>query len=118
MQIRLSSDKYEIIDSGQVFLFEKNKNLRLEVDAEDDFDFVIELRFYENESVNREIRQNIENGQILLSCYNFNREGAGLKFPVEVATIRGKKLYFMFWSDLLGEESRRVFYTFFYENSK
>lgn len=64
MQIHLSSDKYDIIHSGQVFLFEKNKNLRLEVDTEDDLIFTIELRFYENESGDQEIRQNINENQI------------------------------------------------------
>ena len=83
MQIHLSSDKYDVIDSGQVFLFEKNKNLRLEVDTEDDLIFTIELRFYENESGDQEIRQNINENQILLSCYNFHKMGAGLKTPVE-----------------------------------
>ena len=92
MQIHLSSDKYDIIHSGQVFLFEKNKNLRLEVDTEDDLIFTIELRFYENESGDQEIRQNINENQILLSCYNFHKMGAGLKTPVEVATVKGKKL--------------------------
>ena len=115
MQIHLSSDKYDVIHSGQVFLFEKNKNLRLEVDTEDDLIFTIELRFYENESGDQEIRQNINENQILLSCYNFHKMGAGLKTPVEVATVKGKKLYFFFWSDLIAGESRSVSYTFFFE---
>ena len=43
MQIRLSSDGYEVIDSKQVFLFGKDKDLHMEVDTEDDFVFSIEL---------------------------------------------------------------------------
>ena len=49
MQIHLSSDKYDVIHSGQVFLFEKNKNLRLEVDTEDDLILAIESCVFEKE---------------------------------------------------------------------
>lgn len=118
MQIRLSSDGYEVIDSKQVFLFGKDKDLHMEVDTEDDFVFSIELRFYDTSSGKREIKQEVNDHQILLSCYNFEEMGAGLKAPVEIATVKGRKLYFFFWSDLISGNARKVSYTIFYEKQQ
>jgi len=118
MQIHLSSDGYDIINSGQVFLFGEDKDLKLEIHAENDFDFFVILNFLEDTSEEYRIEDKIVENTIYLTCINFRNDGTGLTKPVSIATIEGRALYFLFWSYLEGKEGERVRsvkYTFFYE---
>lgn len=115
MQIQLSSDNYDIVACGQAYLFGMDKNFRIDVKATDDFSFSIVLNFCEKQSGDQKIDQKIDGNELRLTCINFKNTGSGVKKPVKIATVDGKKLYFTFWSFVDGEESRSVRYTLFRE---
>lgn len=117
MRISLSSGKYDIVASGQAFLFSKDDNFRIEIQAENGFAFSLLLNFRENESGKQDIQAKTNDDEIVLTCLNFKSTGAGLKEPVKLAEIDGRKLYFIFWSYLDGKASRSVKYTFFAEKT-
>lgn len=116
MRISLSSGNYDIIASGQAFLFSKDSDFRIDIQANREFTFSITLNFTEDESGNRDIQVKTDCNDIVLTCINFENSGAGIKEPVEVAAIDGRKLYFTFWAYLEGAASRSVKYTLFKEN--
>lgn len=116
MQVRLSSGGYEIISSGHTFLFGKERSLKIDVSADNDFEFSVVLQFQEDALAEQRIEKEMVGNTILLSCVNFLDSGTGLNAPVCIAEIDGKGLFFMFWSYLEGKEKvRSVKYTFFYE---
>ena len=109
MLVSLSSGKYDIVASGQAFLFSKDKDLRIDIQADNG------LNFIENESVEQDLQLKTNDREIVLTCINFANTGAGVKEPVKVATISGRNLYFIFWAYLEGTVSRSVKYTLFSE---
>ena len=96
MQVKLSSQKREIISYGTVFLFDENGELTLNINAENSFELVLTIDFVEDISRNREIETNILENHLEITCINFAATGTGLMTPLEIAIIDGKKLYFMF----------------------
>lgn len=118
MQISFSSDHYDIVAHGQTYLFDKDKDLTIDIAAVNDFAFSIVLRFSEDPSGEQKIGRKITEHEIELSCVNFKKNGTGLIAPVRIAEIESKGLYLLFWSYLEGEsgqEVRSVRYTIFYE---
>lgn len=118
MQVNLSSDNYYIISNGTSFLFGKDKDLTIEITADNGFQFTIAIEFKEEESgIYRIDKKNSEN-KIQLLCFNFEESGVGMREPVQIGTIEGKKMYLIFWSHLDGEygkKVRSVQYTIFLE---
>ncbi len=117
MQVKLSSDKYDIVDHGCVFLFEEDKDLTIDVAAED-FSFSLTIYFLTEETKEQKIEREITGNKIIYKCFNFADVGTGLKNPIEIAQIEGKRLYLIFWSKLEGEKepkTRSVQYTLFCE---
>ncbi len=120
MKVKLSSLKYEIISNGTVLLFDENADFTLKIDDEQGFKFDIILMFKFDESGNKVINRKIINNSIEMTCMNFDENGTGTSIPIEVATIKGKKMYIAFWSYLDGDvegqkKSRSVKYTLFIE---
>lgn len=120
MQVKLSSQKREIISHGTVFLFEENGDLTLNIDAENSFELVLTIKFAEDISQKRRIETNLSENHLEIACINFTTLGTGLTAPLEIAIIDGKKLYFMFWAYLEGNEenktkARKVEYTLYSE---
>lgn len=115
MKIHLDSNNYDIIDSGQIFLFKEDENIILTIDTEDDLIFMIEFRFIKCNLKKIELKSSVDDDKILLECYNFPKQGAGLLEPVHIATIKDKKIYFLFWSDLMSGGIRKVSYTLYGE---
>lgn len=116
MQVYLSSGDYDIINSGYVFLFGKDEDLKIDIDAENGFKFALILKFRKDDSVEKKIEKEMIDQTIILSCINFRNNGTGLASPVNIATVNGKELYFMFWAYQEGEdEVRGIKYTLFYE---
>ena len=115
MLISLSSGNYDIVSSGQAFLFSKDKDFRIDIQADNGFSFSLILNFIENESDKRDLQVKTNNNEIMLTCVNFESAGAGLKEPFKLAEIDGRNLYFLFWSYLEGKASRSVKYTLFAE---
>lgn len=118
MQINLSSDGYEIVDSGHVFLFDENKDLKLDITADNGFSFSVVMIFLKDSSGKQEIRQEVQGNTLHLSCMNFRDKGTGLIAPKKIAEIEDRGLFLMFWSSLHGDMNgrvRSVRYTLFYE---
>ena len=117
MLISLSSGNYDIIASGQAFLFSKDDDFKIEVQADGEFTFAILLHFAEDESGKQDIQVKMNHDEILLTCLNFENAGSGMRKPVKLAEVNGKSLYFIFWSYLEGKATRSVKYTLFAEKT-
>lgn len=120
MQVKLSSQQYEILDHGTVFLFAGNSDLTLDIIADDSFEFILSLNFTEDISRARSLETEILENRITLTCINFSSDGTGLTVPMELAVVNEKKIYFMFWTYLEGNEdgkprARKVEYTLYSE---
>lgn len=120
MQVRLSSQKREIISHGTVFLFDENGDLTLDIGVENSFKLILTINFAEDISHKQRIETNLSENHLTIECINFAAEGTGLTTPLEIARIDGKKLYFMFWAYLEGSKekkskARKVEYTLYRE---
>lgn len=118
MHVNLSSGGYDIVDSGQVFLFGEDKDLKIDIITDDHFQFSVVLKFYKNDLNEPKVEKEVVEQTIYLSCMNFDDMGTGLVAPFSVATLDGRELYLLFWSYLegkAGEKVRSVKYTLFYE---
>lgn len=119
MQVYLSSGKYDIIASGETFLFGPFEDLTIEVNDGNEALVRIILKFVENSSCDRGIETDIANDSLVITCINFSSLGTGLKCPTHIADVNGKEVYFMFSSSYLGEKedkARSVKYTVFWKN--
>ncbi|MGN0335599.1 MAG: DUF6864 domain-containing function [Lachnospiraceae bacterium] len=120
MRVKLSSHNREIISHGTVFLFDENGDLTLNIDAENSFKLVLTINFAEDISQKRRIETNLSENHLKIRCINFVSQGTGLTSPLEIAVIDGRKIYFMFWAYLEGNEekkakARKVEYTLYSE---
>lgn len=119
MQISLSSGNYNIIDSRQIFLFNEKDDLKINVVADNKFQFSMIFKFWSDSSDKQDITKEIIDNNIIFSCINFHDMGTGLSSPVSIAKIDGKEYFLMFWSYLEGEENkgpvRSVKYTIYSE---
>ena len=120
MQVKLSSQKREIISRGTVFLFDEHGDFSLNIDAENSFHFILSINFAEDSSEKQRIETNFSENHLKITCINFAAAGTGLTTPVEIAIIDGKKIYFIFWAYLEGNEenkrkARKVEYTLYSE---
>ena len=118
MQVHLSSGNYSIIASGESFLFGPYEDLSIQVDDRNDFQVKIIMKFTEDASGEHDIKTDVENDSLVITCVNFSSMGTGLKHPAHIADVNGKKVYFMFSSSYLGDKedkARSVKYTVFWE---
>ena len=66
----------------------------------------------------QEIRQEVRENTLHLSCMNFMDKGTGLITPKKIAEIEDRALFLMFWSSVHGDlngKVRSVRYTLFFE---
>lgn len=120
MQVKLSSQGREIINYGTVFLFDENADFTLNINEDDSFDLSLTIKFAEEVSGNQQIKTNFSEHHIQIMCINFAAEGTGLVTPLEIAVINGKKIYFIFWAYLEGNDAaksraRKIEYTLYSE---
>ena len=119
MQITLSSGDYNIIDSGQVFLFDENEDFRIDVDTKNNFLFSMIFKFKTDATKQQQVDKIVMENSIVFTCLNFNDMGTGFTKPLSIAKIDGKEIFLMFWSYLEGTEgigkTRSVKYTIFQE---
>ena len=108
MQVYLSSGKYDIIASGEAFLFDYLGNLEIQICKDADPMIKLVLKFEEDESFERNIRTEVVDDSLAVTCVNFTGLGAGLKAPVHIADVDGKEVYFMFFSNCYGEKNSKV----------
>ena len=67
MLVSLSSGNYDIVASGQAFLFSKDKDLRIDIQADNGFAFSLILNFIENESVEQDLQLKTNDREIVLT---------------------------------------------------
>ena len=118
MQVHLSSSKYDIIASGEAFVFEPCGDFTIQIDKGIKTLVRIVLKFVENASGERDIETDIIDDSMVITCINFSGMGTGLKGPTHIANVNGKEVYFMFSSSYLGDvknKTRSVKYTVFLE---
>lgn len=118
MQVRLSSGKYDIIASDEAFLFDPFEDLTIQVDDGHDVSLGIVLKFKKEPSGERDIKTDVKDDSLVITCINFNGIGTGLKRPTHIADVNGKKVFFIFSSSYFGDNnsgSRSVKYTIFQE---
>lgn len=122
MKINIYTSNYEVIDHGTVFLFDENSDLTFDIDTGKEFSFQLTIKFINDDNgkqiINRTI--NLENKVITMECLNFLSSGTGTSKPIEIATVKGKKIYLSFWMYLEGDyegkdKTRSLKYTFFLE---
>ncbi len=119
MEITMSSGNYKIIDSGQVFLFGEDDELRMDVDANKDFTFSLIFKFMKDDSKEQKIDKKIIENSIVFTCLNFEDLGTGFSLPMSIAKIEGKEMFLMLWSYMEGDNEsgkvRSIKYTIFLE---
>lgn len=119
MEITMSSGNYKIVDSGQVFLFREDDELRMDVDTKKDFAFTIIFKFIKDDTKEMKIDTKIVENSMILTCLNFKDTGTGFSSPVSIAKIEGKEMFLIFWSYLDGDNEsvrvRSIKYTIFIE---
>lgn len=118
MQVRLSSGNYDIIASGEAFLFDPAEDLVVQVNDGDEDQVRIVLKFFEDVSDKQDIKTDIVDDSLVISCINFGRLGTGLKRPAHIADLNGKAMYFIFSASYYGDKedkTRCVKYTLFIE---
>lgn len=118
MQVELSSGKYKIIDSGQVFLY-KDEDLRMTVDTGNDYVFTLVFKFIKAELIDSRIDKKVSGNEMEIQCINFDRLGMGLMEPMSIAKAGEKEILLMFWSNIEGGNEevpvRSVKYTIYIE---
>ena len=119
MQVNLSSGDYNIVSSGQAFLFGLDKNLKISIVTDNNFEFFIVLKFRKDAYGEQKIDKKVSENKITLTCFNFDDLGTGLVKPLRIARIEGKEIFLLFWSYLEGATKgkvRSVKYTVFMSN--
>lgn len=119
MNITPLTSQYSILDSNTVLLPNKTSDLILEIEMDDSFKFTLKLEFKADKNSKTTIKaaSDTDTNTITFTCFNFNDvQGEGILSPIDLATHKGKKIYFSFWTAVLGSESaRRVLYSFYTE---
>ena len=104
MQVRLSSQKRDIIDHGTVFLFNENADFTLNIVLESGYEIIVSIYFLEDNAERQRIETDLFGNHIKITCINFVTEGTGLTSPMELAVMEGKKIYLMFWAYIEGNK--------------
>ena len=120
MVIKKRSSDYNIIDSGIMFSFESNGNFIFEIETEDKITLQIVIEFSTDDSGKQFIDINSYENTFKMTCINFLSSGTGTTAPLEIGSIKGKKIYITFWAYLEGNvegavKSRSIKYTLFIE---
>lgn len=112
MQIKLSTNNYQITNSGVAFLYDSKSELTMKINADKNFSFTLVLKFKTTENKEQAIEKEISENTITLICNNFlNALGTGTIKPISLATINDKELLLHFWS-YTQEDMRKVEYSF------
>lgn len=112
MKIKLSTNGYQIINSGLAFLYDNESELTMNIDTEKNFSFTLVLKFKTTENKEQSIEKNINENTITLICNNFeNPLGTGTVKPISLATLDNKDLLLHFWS-YTQDAMRKVEYSF------
>lgn len=116
MNFNISTNGYKVVSHGTVILYDVDSELKISVEASEEFSFDVILQFIKTDSGKIEVKKEISNETIItFKCLNFeNNLGSGTAKPLPIATVAGKDLLLHFWSYLMGKNhsTRKVEYTF------
>lgn len=117
MKVTMETGNYRVLDSGTVFTFDSDSSLEFNMDFNESFQFNLILKFERNNTKKRDIKTEINDNNIILTCVNFDSSlGTGTSKAIELATFNGKKVFFNFWVYSLNEKSnRKVSYSLYIE---
>ena len=120
MQVKLTSGDYDILDHGNVYLFDEESDLTLNLSFDPSFEVKLTIQFMTSSDREQRIETKNEGTHIFMKCLNFMDNGTGLNIPAEIAVFGGKRIYLIFWSYLQGrgngkKKARKVEYTIFCE---
>lgn len=97
MTIEKSSSNHIILDSGSAITYSSTAELSFLVQMDSIFSFILVLKFESTGEKQHEIRQNVSDNTITLTCVNFdNSLETGTTKPIELATFDGKKYTLIF----------------------
>lgn len=118
MQVSLGSNKYNIIDSRQVYLL-NDEELTITIDTESDYKFTLIFKFFNVDLIEKRVDKKVMGNEMEIQCINFNKMGTGLMEPMSIAKVDGKEILLMFWSNVEGEQDeaqvRNIKYTIYIE---
>lgn len=119
MRVNQNSGNYRILASGDTFLFDPWGDLSISVENEECLQIKVTLRFAKDEKKEERVETAIVEDSLIITCYNFDGLGTGLKRPTQIAEIDDKATYILFSSQYVGSKdqgTRSVRYTIFMEN--
>lgn len=115
MKFKITTNGYSVIYSGVVMLYDYNSDVTISVDteSEDKFKFKVILKFTEDGNKDYTLSKEVNDDSIVFTCTNFKSSlGIGTKKPLPLATVDDKEVSFHFCVYQIGEDVRRVEYTF------
>lgn len=116
MQVHLSSENYDILASGEAFLFKPDADLTIQILEDDGEELKIVMKFTEDASGKQAIQSDVTEDSLIIRCINFTGLDMGLRCPAHIAEIDGKEVSILFSSKCSGEKKvRSVKYTVFRE---
>lgn len=118
MKVQLSSGNYNILASGETYLFSATDELLINLNDGENLDLKIRIRFLSDDSNRQRIESTVVDGCLVLSCFHFKDSGTGMTHPWRIANFEGKDIFILFWSYLDGQKEprpRRIRYTIFQE---
>lgn len=118
MKIEISSENYEVIETGTVIAFEESSDVTFHFNDGKGFQFSLELKFKNDENEKQIIHRTVVGNTIKYECINFSNAGTGTSTPIELLQYGDKKIYIRFWMCLEGDvagaaKSRKIDYTFY-----
>lgn len=114
MQLKISTNGYNVLASGTVIFYDIDSEMKLHVEVNPEFEFDM-IFVFSKDNKERSIEKKVQGNVVTLTCYNFNDQlGTGTVEPLDVATIGDKKLVLHFWTYVMGDKkaARKIEYTF------
>lgn len=114
MNITVSSGKYDVIQSGLVIADSWNSDIEFHLQLSKITVLNVTLRFVEQEGADKNFEVLAESNALVFKCTNF-MDSTGTSYPIELATIKGKKVFLNFRN--YGEKNvmRKIEYAFYSE---
>ena len=119
MRVGQSSGNYRIIASGDTFLFDPWEDLSINIENEEGLQIKVVMKFANDEKKEHRVETAIVEDSLVMTCYNFDSLGTGLKRPTHIADVDDKAVFMLFSSQYIGNKdqgTRSVKYTIFLEN--
>lgn len=114
VQVSVSSGKYDVVSSGMIIADSWDSDIEFHLKVMKLLPLNVKLKFEENPEFEKIFKVESEENAIVFRCINF-KDSTGTAYPIELATVKGKKILFYFRN--YGEKNviRKIEYTFYVE---